>query len=70
MGSAAAKMTETEKVHFGNVKQLWFEDGSYENWTLENSDYRCKVRMGAFQWFEFRLKHGWLFVPKERIERN
>lgn len=70
MGSETIKMTETEKVHFGNVKQLWFEDGSYENWTLENNDYRCKVRMGIFQWFEFRLKHGWLFVPKEKIERN
>lgn len=70
MGSEGLIMTETEKVHFGNVRQLWFEDGSYENWTLENSDYRCKVRMGSFQWFEFRLKHGWVFVPKERIDHN
>ena len=70
MDSETTKMTETERVHFGNIRQLWSEDGSYENWTLENGDYRCKIRTGIFQWFEYRLKHGWVFVPKERIEPN
>lgn len=63
-------MNETESIHFRNIKQLWLEDGSHENWTLERDDYRCKVRMGAFQWFEFRIRHGWVFVPKEMIGDN
>ena len=64
------QMNELEKTHFEKVKQFWREDGKYSNWTLENDDYRCKVRIGEFQWFEFRLRHGWVFVPKERIGDN
>ena len=63
----AAEMTAIEQTHFENVKRLWKEDGGHSNWTLDSDDYRCKVRRGIFQWFEFRLRHGWLFVPKEQI---
>ena len=63
----AAEMTAIEQTHFENVKRLWKEDGVQSNWTLESDDYRCKVRKGNFQWFEFRLRHGWQFVPKEQI---
>ena len=68
--SKDCEMSEMEKIHFRNVKQLWLEDGGHDNWTLENGDYRCKVRTGQFQWFEFRLKHGWVFVPREKINTD
>lgn len=63
----AAKVTDFEKIHFENVKRLWKEDGGHPNWTMHNEAYRCKVRKGIFQWFEFRLRHGWHFIPKEDI---
>ena len=61
------RMTAIEQTHLENVKRLWKEDGGHSNWTLDNDDYRCKVRKGILQWFEFRLRHGWIFVPREQI---
>ena len=66
-------MTPTEKIHLENIRKLWIGDGAPKRWSIDNEDYKCKIRLNdsgksELKWFEYKLKNGWEYVPDLDIE--